>query len=247
MSEYDRRFYDDLSETALPSARRIVPMLLEMAHIKSAVDFGCGDGSWLSVLRELGVEEIHGVDGDWVDITQLRIPESCFQRSALDQSVSLSRKFDLAISLEVAEHLPPTRAQSFVGELCGAAPIVLFSAAIPHQGGVNHINEQWPAYWAAQFEGFGYRAIDILRRPVWDDPDITWWYKQNLLIFASDEAVNKYPALKQGVDANPPAALIHPEKYEEIVRRSRPSLGRWIKSAPAAFQNSLLKRFKKPK
>lgn len=245
MPKYERQFYDDLSDTALPSAGRILPMLLEVVDIKSAVDFGCGDGSWLSVLREHGVDEIKGIDGDWVDISQLKIPIDCFQRAAIERSIDLSRTFDLAISLEVAEHLPPIRAESFIKELCTAAPLVLFSAAIPHQGGVNHINEQWPAYWASIFAGCGYQCADIFRMRIWDDPDVTWWYKQNLLLFARAELTQSNSNLKQLVKDCAPAALVHPEKYEEIARRSRPSLGRWIKSAPAAFRNSLFKRFNK--
>lgn len=115
-----------------------------MKNFCSAVDFGCRGGSWLSVFRDLGVETVYGIDGDWVDVSQLRIPVECFHAVALDGPLSLPSRFDLAICLEVAEHLPPERVMSFIGELCAAAPVVLFSAAIPHQGGVNHVNKQWP-------------------------------------------------------------------------------------------------------
>ena len=244
MQPYDQRFYDDLSDTALPSARRVVPLLQALMPIGSVVDVGCGNGSWLSVFRELGAERILGVDGDWVEIDRLLIPSECFHRVRLDQELGIGERFDLAVSLEVAEHLPAERAPSFVAELCRLAPVVLFSAAVPHQGGLNHINEQWPDYWAEHFARQGYRPIDTIRFAVWDDPHVTWWYKQNLLLFASDEAMARNERLAQAHDASPrpPLRLVHPERYKMMARDVTPSLGKWLRRGPQAFRASFAKR-----
>jgi hypothetical protein len=61
------------------------------------------------------------------------------------------RTFDLAICLEVAEHLPPEAAEGFIDSLTRLAPVVLFSAAITFQVGNQHLNGQWPDYWATLF------------------------------------------------------------------------------------------------
>ena len=135
MLPYDRKFFDDLTDTALPSARKIVPLLREMMPIDSVVDVGCGNGSWLSVFRESGVGKILGVDGDWIEIDRLLIPAECFRRVRLDEDLGIDERFDLAVSLEVAEHLPAVRADDFVAGLCRLAPVVVFSAAAPYQGG----------------------------------------------------------------------------------------------------------------
>jgi SAM-dependent methyltransferase len=245
---YDRQFYAGLEGTALPSARRIVPMLLEWVEVHSAVDLGCGDGSWLSVLRERGVEHILGLDGPWVNLSQLKIPPECFRRARMDQPVDPGERFDLALSLEVAEHLPPARAEGFVADLCALAPIVLFSAAVPDQGGTHHVNEQWPSYWVALFEKQGYRPIDAIRPAVWEDPEVHWWYRQNCVLFASPETIEANPSLASAAarTAGVVPALIHPELYRQAVESGRPSLKKWLRQGRAAFGRWLRKRSGQP-
>ena len=98
---------------------------------------------------------------------------------------AVTRRYDLAISIEVAEHIEPGNAEEFVRLLTGLSDTVLFSAAIPGQGGTGHVNEQWPEYWAALFRASGYGAMDCLRTKIWDDAQIPFWYRQNCLIFAA--------------------------------------------------------------
>jgi len=244
-SGYNAAFYAELEETALPSARVIVPMLMGWMRIDSVLDVGCGDGSWLSVFRDNGAGEVLGLDGPWVREDQLKIPAEAFGRRALDQGLDLgARRFDLAMTLEVAEHLPASRAAGLTAELTAAAPVVFFSAAPPDQGGANHVNEQWPAYWAELFAARGYRAIDAIRPAVWADERVCWWYKQNCLLFASAAAIAKNHKLKALADASPetPHALIHPELFRQKVKLAEPSFGRWLKQGRRALARSLAKR-----
>ena len=148
---YTADFFADHRDGARRSARVVVPLVLELVRARSVVDVGCGDGTWLSVFREHGVEDVRGIDGDYVDRAELQIPRERFHPHDLTRPLELGHTFDLAVSLEVAEHLPPESADDFVTSLTRHAPIVLFSAAAPYQGGQNHVNEQWPAYWAARF------------------------------------------------------------------------------------------------
>ena len=60
--------------------------------------------------------------------------------SSPDDLAMLSKPFALAQSFEVAKHLDQQYALKFVKLLTSCADIVLFSAAIPYQGGVCHIN-----------------------------------------------------------------------------------------------------------
>ncbi|MCG8547093.1 MAG: class I SAM-dependent methyltransferase [Alphaproteobacteria bacterium] len=247
MDRYDHGFYDDLRNTALPSARRIVPMLRDLMKIDSVVDVGCGDGSWLSVFRDTGAKKVLGLDGDWIDESLLNIARDDFRRVRLDEPMEVADTFDLAMSLEVAEHLPPERAPGFVAELCGMGSVVLFSAAIPRQGGVNHLNEQWPAYWANLFNSNGHQTIDVLRMAIWDDPEVTWWYKQNLLLFANEDALAANPRLAAARADSPalPLALVHPDKFMMMAREARPSFSRWLRKAPHAIRASLTKHANK--
>ena len=210
--------------------------------VRSVVDLGCGDGGWLAVFATLCGAEVLGIAGPWIKVSQLKIDLARFRRGALDRPLGIERRFDLALALEVAEHLPPDRAAGFVAELTSLAPVVLFSAAIPGQGGVNHVNEQWPAYWARLFAAHGYRAIDNLRSEIWNDTSVTWWYKQNILLFANLEALAAHPKLAAAAGDGEPRALVHPEPYQRSLRQSRPRLSRWLKMAPAVLRRSFTRR-----
>ena len=154
---------------------------------------------------------------------QLLIPTDRFLRCRVGETLPVEERFDLAISLEVAEHLPQTHAAAFVGELTRLAPAVLFSAAIPGQGGLNHVNEQWPDYWAALFEAQGFQPIDTLRWRIWGDDQITWWYKQNLLLFAADDALAANPRLGGGVEIPCPWAADLGRPTQRFFRTPRAS------------------------
>jgi hypothetical protein len=132
----------------------VLPIVFELCRPRSAIDVGCLFGAWAAECRRLGVDEVVAVDGGYVSVSDLLIPGDAFLAHDLNQPLRLERKFDLAISLEVAHYLPESRAGGFVADLCELAPMVLFSAAIPHQGGIGHVSEQWPG-WAERFAEHG--------------------------------------------------------------------------------------------
>jgi hypothetical protein len=168
----------------------------------------------------LGFGEIKGYDGVWVDKNSLLIPKECFEVAELNKGIILSKKYDLAISLEVAEHLPVESADIFIETLTNSADFVLFSAAIPYQGGTNHINERWPDYWNNLFNKNGFIAIDCVRPRIWNDPNIASWYKQNIILFVKREVSHLVKAAPhEFCHDHAPLALIHPDLY--IPRCSR--------------------------
>lgn len=210
---YDPHFFQALRQGSYESAQVIVPIVLGWLHPQSVVDVGCGDGTWLSVFQAHGVGTILGIDGDYVDRTDLQIPRECFTAANLQQPLTLDRTFDLVVSLEVAEHLPGYYADQFVASLSQLGDVVLFSAAIPHQGGTFHVNEQWPSYWVDRFEKQGYVAIDALRELIWENPQVEPWYAQNCLVFVKGDRLAEYPALQAQVKSQPLLPLVHPKIY----------------------------------
>jgi SAM-dependent methyltransferase len=210
---YTDGFFAAHDEGARASARLVLPRLLELVALKSIVDVGCGTGLWLQTARELGVEDVLGLDGEWVEPEALAIPPDRFRSVDLSAPGALERRFDLALSLEVAEHLPPASAERFTAFLTSTAPIVAFSAAVPGQGGHAHLNEQWPSYWADLFSRQGYEVVDCLRELFWDDPRIDWWYAQNLLLFAEPAALDAIAALRDHPRRGlPPLGMVHPRR-----------------------------------
>jgi SAM-dependent methyltransferase len=215
-SAYDSAFYAAIRDGARRSAATMLPAILDLVRPRSVVDVGCGVGTWLAVAREQGIEDVLGIDGAHVDPAQLLIPRDRFLACNLEQPLVISRSFDLAMSLEVAEHLAPVRARTFVASLTQLAPVVVFSAAVPGQGGVNHVNEQWPIYWVDLFARHEYLAVDALRAQFWPHPDVEWWYAQNVLMFVRQDRLPHYPALESAYARTHPQRLtvLHPKLLE---------------------------------
>lgn len=216
---YDEAFYHAAANDARRSARIIVPLVIEQMRVASVVDVGCGWGPWLAAFREFGSTTLLGLDQSAVDPARLEFPRSSYRVVDLRQPIRVRRRFDLAVSLEVAEHLPPGSAETFVRSLCRLSDAVLFSAAVPHQGGMRHLNEQWPAYWAALFSRCGFLPVDFLRRRIWQHPDVAWWYAQNVVLYASTSFLKAHPRLQREQQSTGPVpdALIHPTRYLEWV------------------------------
>jgi SAM-dependent methyltransferase len=214
--EYDVPFYEREQDASLASARVFAPYLCELLHPQSVVDVGCGVGGWLLAFKEQGVETIRGYDGDWVKPEMLRIPRECFSPHDISQPIANDRRYDLAINLEAAEHLPPERAGVLIDSLARLAPVILFSAAIPHQEGRNHVNEQWPDYWIELFRQRSYRALDCLRARLWNHPDVRWWYKQNAMLMVHEDRLRDDATLQELAKSCPePLPLVHPDLFEE--------------------------------
>jgi SAM-dependent methyltransferase len=216
---YTEDFFKWIEDGSTKSAKEIIPIIFEFIQPKSVIDVGCGTGTWLSVFQEHGVEEIWGVDGDYVDQKNLEIPQDRFLSFDLKNPLSLDRQFDLVVSLEVAEHLPSDCAETFVDSLTRLGSVILFSAAIPFQGGTEHINEQWLDYWANYFQKKGYVAIDCIRPRIWENDNVEMWYAQNILIFAQKDSLKlpQYYLLKNQFELTREnqLSIVHPKIYLE--------------------------------
>lgn len=217
-SFYTRTFYQNRHEQTQYAAQQVLERVADIVPpIHSAVDVGCGVGTWLSVLRARGVQTVQGYDGDWVDPALLEIPVDCFESRDLTAIIAPpDERYDLAMSLEVAEHLPESAARTFVQSLTHQADFVLFSAAIPHQGGRHHVNEQWLEYWAELFRDFDYTGVDALRPALWHDNGIQTWYRQNTVLFVKQSRL-KDLATDLECTAPLPVSMVHPAAYEQKI------------------------------
>jgi SAM-dependent methyltransferase len=243
MSEavYTNEFFTQERDASIESARIVVPIIMELIQPRSVVDIGCGIGTWLAVFAEHDVADYVGIDGDYVDRSQLLIPPERFLGRDLTQQVELGRRFDLAVSLEVAEHLPAASARVLLATLTGLAPVVLFSAAVPGQYGVHHINEQWPSYWASLFAEHKFVPIDVVRPRIWGMTGVASWYVQNTLLFANSDELTGVTGLQVERECSWGALDLVSRMIHEETRRAQEQLTtrQLLLMLPAALRRSI--------
>jgi Methyltransferase domain len=183
---YNSDFYDYIDDGSRRSARTLAPLILGQMQVGSLLDVGAGHGAWAAEWLAAGVADVLAVDGDYVARDRLQVPAENFSAHDLLQPLDLGRKFDLVQSLEVAEHLPGAKADQFVETLTRHGDVVLFSAAVPHQGGEHHVNEQPPQYWREKFAARGYAAFDWVRPQLAGREEVKPWYRFNAVLYANE-------------------------------------------------------------
>jgi len=242
---YDENFFRDLEKGSLQSAREIVPLVVRFLRPESVVDVGCGTGAWLSVFKEQGIEDILGIDGDYVNLDSILIPKEAFQSYDLTRPITINKNFDLVVSLEVAEHLPSNCAETFVESLTRLGSVVMFSAAIPYQGGQNHVNEQWQDYWRILFNKRGYEAVDFIRKKVWDNPKVGTWFAQNTLLYVHRDYMEANSTIKEEWEKNSfPLSVVHPKSYESYVLLNNIGLKRTLKAMPGIILERIIQKIR---
>lgn len=183
---YNDTFFDYINKSARASAQRFTALLFPMLRPGSVIDLGCGRGVWLNEWQRAGADDVLGADGDYVDPDNLDIARDAFLPTDLTKPLTTTRRFDLAQSLEVGEHLPNSASETLVESLTNASDRVLFSAAVVGQGGEFHVNEQPLSYWQELFQARGYRAYDCIRPHLQNDRSVAPWYRYNAILYVND-------------------------------------------------------------
>lgn len=194
---YNEKFFDKVTPEGFRAAKKIIPLVLRLLTVRSVVDMGCGEGAWLKAFQENGSKDVLGFDSKSVKENRLLIDPEKFRAVDFNEPITIPASFDLGVCLEVVEHLSPEAGENLIKSLTSAAPAVLFSAAIPKQGGEHHINEQWAGYWDKIFGRFNFERLDPFRRQVWNDPEVSFWYRQNLFLYVSRNLIETNPVLAE--------------------------------------------------
>lgn len=230
---YDQVFMSGTTRGNFLSSRKVTALLAQSLRPRSVADFGCAEGGWLSAWREQEVTDLLGLDGPYVPLDRLRIPKNNFKVVDLEKPVDLGRRFDLVMSVEVAEHLSLQASRTLVESLTRHANVVLFSAAPPGQGGEYHINEQSYDYWRDIFYQFHYVPLDFCRLQFKDDRDVQPWYRYNLFLYINTDILHELPGVLTATLIAPemPIPDIAPWWYrlrKQIVRRLPFYLCQWL-------------------
>lgn len=181
---YAHDLYRDHDAATRHSAQTVLALTLDMLPpVHSVVEFGCGVGTWLAAAKSLGVEHVLGYEGDGPDDGHLLVEADEFRRIDFATATPLSSaRHDLALSLDVAQHLPHAAVAPFIAALCGATDFVIFSAAAPGRGDTGPINKTWPAYWTDLFAEHDFAALDPFHEQNGYDGGIKSTYCKNTLL-----------------------------------------------------------------
>jgi len=240
MYKHDERIHN------FNAANRVLPDIIKEYNIKSILDIGSGIGTWLKVAEENGVKDYIGIDGAWVDRKQLKIEEDHFFEYDLRIPLNLKRTFDLIICLEVAEHLPEESADTLIESIVSHGKMILFSSAVPEQGGQNHLNEQRHEYWSNKFNNYGFVYYDLIRPRIWNDNEIEWWYRQNIFLISKTPIKDAEKMINSNL-------YIHPELFYQVKESNIKLKKKMIKITQGSYSpffylslmmKSILKRIK---
>ncbi|MDE2516995.1 MAG: class I SAM-dependent methyltransferase, partial [Rhodospirillales bacterium] len=213
-------------------------------RFESVLDLGCGNGAWLRGLADGGRRSVLGIEPEAQDPADLQIDAEHILQADLSRPLDLHRRFDLVLCLEVAEHIDASAADTVVETCVRHGDLVLFSAAIPGQGGVHHVNEQPPEYWAEKFAAHGYAVRDLIRPLIWNDQQIPVWYRQNLLLFLRQDAPHLAGLAARNAAAETPLARVHPDllgwlgRHSETLRQEAASLQAEIAATSRALHEA---------
>mgnify|MGYP000297360979 CR=1 FL=1 len=191
---YSNRFFDYIEIGARTSAQAMIGVLQPWLGVTSVLDLGSGRGVWLGEWIKSGVTDVAAVDGDYVNSDRLAVPKNQFHPANLTKVVDMGRRFDLAQSLEVGEHLPEEASTVLVESLTNHADRVLFSAAVPGQGGEFHINEKPLSFWQDLFAQHGYAPFDCVRPELKDVSGVEPWYRYNTVLYVNEAGRDGLPA-----------------------------------------------------
>lgn len=210
---YPNKFYAQRESKTSYAARVILDILFNEFEINSAIDLGCGNGVWVTELERRGVSRTLGVDGPWVPRNLFLSQSDYLEHNFALEKFIIKERFDLVICLEMFEHIPHARSIELISTISSITDCVLFSAAVPNQGGNGHINEQYLSYWVKLFQNKGFYVNDTIRPKIWNDPAIPYWYRQNIVIFSRVECLTQFG----------PIDIIHPET---LIEKTTPSFRR---------------------
>lgn len=240
--KYSDHFVENLS-----SARKIVPLVLDIIGTpRSVVDLGGGTGSWCTVFRENGVQRVLCVDDERIRKEDLLVQPAEFLGCNLAERIPDPVLSDLAVSMEVVEHLRKDMSEHAVDFLTRSADLVLFSAAIPGQPDARHINEHPPLFWKRLFEQRGFQRLDIIRPRIVHDVTISYWYRQNLFLFASAKGLARVKTPRVPYESIPDDFELVHARILDIYRAPKPapSLRRLLRNLMPGRSLAALRRSK---
>lgn len=214
-SYYDKQYFNSsiFECDYLPIAEAI---LIQYGP-KSIIEFGCGNGELSKAVANAGIT-VTAIDG-YAKPDFSGYDNITFYRIDLNDPITVenfltiqNQKFDVAICMEVAEHLDPAVSKILIDSLTSAADVVIFSAAVPEQDGEGHINCRSRSFWHEQFEKNNFLLKDSIRSQIRNNEKVGRWYALNTVDYvrsAGNPSIKDYQNLVANLVASESAAASH--------------------------------------
>jgi hypothetical protein len=166
--------------------RLIAEAIVQQYNPQSVIEFGCGKGDLSRAFASMGLS-VFAFDGyanpDFYELENITFAKVDFNGTLALKThlAALKRKFDVAICLEVAEHLDPSVSSELIEVITSVSDVVIFSAAVPGQGGDGHINCRSREFWYDQFTKNNFEIADTIRVRLRGKDDVAVWYRLNVI------------------------------------------------------------------
>jgi len=165
--------------------------ILEVFQPQSIIDIGCAIGQFIGEFQARGIEAA-GIEGSTNALPYINPSIKVFIHD-LRKPWPYVKRYGLALSFEVAEHIEPEYTAEYLNTLCLLSDRILITAALPGQKGKFHVNCQSIDYWIQCFKNKGY-----LHKPEYEDKIKRHWvpwantkamelYYRNLLYFEREK------------------------------------------------------------
>ena len=172
--------YEQIIKEEKPFADRLALFIRDIIRPNIVLDIGCGPGIYVHSMNDLAIQSF-GIDID----DRVLGKKNLFKQNILDTYFIA----DTCICLEVFEHIDSEYNDDLVEKVSKMfQDTLIFSAAVPGQGGVGHINCQTKEYWSDKFLltercHRNYLMEDLLKHYCQQGRYMGWFYN-NVMIFS---------------------------------------------------------------
>lgn len=214
MTKDSRFVHDEKLHHNFKDPKIIIEEILKHFHPKKVIDLWCWLGAFVKTFQD------HWIDAYWVnwprvEKDKLVMNEDRLIIKNLEEFCDFKKWYDMAITIEVAEHIDAKYADNFIKTITSCADIIIFSAAIPWQWWFKHVNEQSPEYREEKFNKLWYRFYDVFRWKFWNNKDIAISHRQNMFL-----VMKEWINLPSSLEEKSPRYIIHPELFNWLCVRN---------------------------
>lgn len=232
--------FGDIEKRKANAHKVLKPVFNILGVPASLLDIGGGAGSWCATAKDLGVQRVCLVDACPPNQVIPELSHDEQVQANLEAGIPNMGRFDLAICIEVIEHLTDDAANRLIGQMASCTNFVLFSAAIPGQGGIGHISERFHDYWHAKFSLFQFETYDVVRPMLISSSDIASIHRQNLFLYAKKGCAHSLADLPQICED---MELIRAEHLKSLYNKEPIDLRTALGAIPNALTRTIKRRF----